>query len=125
MAAEPSPRACRRCIAVWAPDCNRQLVRFYAWRRGARNQQRREELVAQGESMCSQIRFRLVLLGLRTATLRQRRLRGISAELRERQARRCAAAVLSGWSRTVVSQRERLVVFNSHRRVRILSLIHI
>ena len=102
-------RACRRCIAVWAPDCNRQLVKFYAWRRGMRNQQRREELVTQGEAVCRQIRFRVVLLGLYTTTLRRRQLRAFSAQLREGRARRCAASAVSCWRLVVVSQRERVV----------------
>ena len=113
-------RACRRCIAVWAPDCNRQLVRFYAWRRGMQNQQRREELVAQGEAVCRQIRFRVVLLGLHTTVLRRRRLRALSAQLREGRACRCAASVVASWRLVIVSQRERVVDLTLRRRASVV-----
>lgn len=113
-------RACRRCIAVWAPDCHRQLIRFHAWRRGMRNQQRREALVAHGNAVCRQIRFRLVLLGLRTTTVRQRHLRVIVAQLRDRRFHRCAASVVASWRYAVVSQRRRLVNFERNRTTRIV-----
>jgi hypothetical protein len=118
-------RACRRCLAVWRPDGQHQLVLLGSWRRAARNVRLRRGRETKLAGLTRQAVHRIVsgatLRAWRRCVARRLEVRGLVAHSLLHLARRRSAAVLGEWRRAAATARKRLREFvraRAERRTR-------